>query len=247
MTHTLRVGAWLALLLAAAVGAYGAGYPFATGGRLGPDAIASATQKASPTPTKTTPQPKSEVTQPAAPVVAPAPVTVPVPAPVSAGPLETLVTAVTIDGTVQYPNDLSYYTLTDGAVLVPLKSLMANLGWTTVWDDPTRTIHLTGGTDGDILLAPGVSTVFSGGVSSLVEPAPQIINGHTYVPQSFFSTFTGYTCEVMNATVMLKRIEPVVPAVQPADTVSGATSSGGSGRGTYEDDDGRGDDDGDDD
>ncbi len=103
----------------------------------------------------------------------------------------------TVDGNV-YNIDTAPF-IENGRTLVPVRYLGDAIGAITNWDGTTKTVTLTSG-DTVVTLAIGKNSVMVNGQANLLDIAPVIKDGRTYLPVSAVAKAFGYNVSWDQAT-----------------------------------------------
>lgn len=78
------------------------------------------------------------------------------------------------------------YLSEEGYIMVPLRAVAEALGYTVTWDNALKQVTL----DGGVRLRIG-SGIYFGAHAVFTDVAPALMDGHTYVPLSFFKQVLG--------------------------------------------------------
>ena len=97
--------------------------------------------------------------------------------------------------------------VTEGVIMLPLRPIAEELGFTVVWHEGDRRIELSDGRIQSYVLWIGQALLSSDGGISTREfgPAPELIGGSTYVPLPLFNYgFAGMTATIEEGTVVIE-------------------------------------------
>ena len=104
----------------------------------------------------------------------------------------------------------------DGVIMLPLRQIAEALGLTIVWYDADR--RVTVGDDYVLWIGKAQLSDDSGKTTREFGPAPEIIDGRTYVPLPFFNFgLTGYSAAVEDGKVVVNKADGVTAVPAPAD------------------------------